>query len=295
MRILLTGAPGFVGSHILDWLLSETDADIVCILRPGPAPRRWQHILGRHDASRVSVVVHNLAQPVDEDTDARIGHVDAVVSLASSTDIAGSIRDPRSVFLPNVQLVANLAEWARHRELDAFVHVSSEEVYGPAPHRPHAEWDPIRPSTHYSASKAAQEAYLIASWRSHGLPLVILNAMNQLGPMQDPSKLVPAIIRKTLAGESVPLMVDFYESQSGSGQESLRQYMHPRVLASAILAVLGSTCTPACWRPRSSPSSTTPTGTSTRESSFRRGITSPGRRSASWVWRRWSPTRWAYH
>lgn len=237
-RVLLTGGSGFIGTHVLDWILSETEAHIVCVLRPGPAPGRWRHILHRHDASRVSVVVHDLGYPIGDDTDGQIGDVDTVISLASSTDIAGSIRDPRSVFLPNVQLVANLVEWARHRKLDAFVHVSSEEVYGPAPHHPHAEWDPIRPSTHYSASKAAQEAYLIASWRAHGLPLIILNAMNQLGPMQDPSKLVPAIIRKTLAGESVPLMVDFYESQSGSGQESLRQYMHPRVLASAILAVL---------------------------------------------------------
>src|SRR5690606_22583082 len=132
-----------------------------------------------------------------------------------------------------------LAGWAWHRLVDSCVQVSSGAGYGPAPQPPHAEWDPVRPSPPYSASKAAQEALLISLWRSHGLPLVILNSMNLIGPMQDPGKLVPTIIRKTLAGERVPLLVDYFEPQSGSGEESLRQYMHPRVLASAVLAVAG--------------------------------------------------------
>lgn len=238
MRILLTGADGFAGANVLDWLLSETDSEVICLLR-GDGQKRLPVILRKHLHSRVPIVRHNLAQPIPASVDEQIGPVDVVVSLASSTDIAGSIKNPSGVFLPNAALVANLAEWARRRDLDAFVHVSSEEVYGPASEgHPHSEWDPIRPSTHYSASKAAQEAYLIASWRSHGLPLVILNCMNMIGPMQDQSKLLPTILRNLIAGTPAPLLMDWYDPQSGNGQESLRQYMHPRVLASAILQVV---------------------------------------------------------
>jgi dTDP-glucose 4,6-dehydratase len=196
----------------------------------------------------IPLVRHDLTQPIPVAVSQQIGDVDAILNLASSTDIAGSIRDPRWVFHENTTMVANLAEWVQFHPVDVFVHVSTEEVYGPAPRTPHREWEPIRPSTHYSASKAAQEAYLTASWRSHGLPLMILNSMNLFGPMQDPTKLVPTIIRKTLAGERVPLMVDVDEPQSGMWWESLRQYMHPRVLASAAVAVAGDP--DRWWAPR---------------------------------------------
>jgi dTDP-glucose 4,6-dehydratase len=233
LTFLLTGADGFVGAHILDHLLTVTTAHVICMVRS--TPRRLPLILAGHDSSRVTIVQHDLLNPIPESL---IGHVDVVISAASSTDIAGSIADPRRVFLPNLAAIANLAEWARLRDLEAFVQISTEEVYGPAPDEPHQEWEPIRPSTHYSASKAAQESYLIASWRSHGLPLVILNSMNLIGPTQAPSKLIPTVLRKLLGSEPVPLVVDWYEPQSGSGEESLRQYMHPRVLASAILAAI---------------------------------------------------------
>jgi dTDP-glucose 4,6-dehydratase len=228
-RWLVTGADGLAGAHAIAWLLAQGD-EVVGMVRA--EPRRLPTL----DLD-IQLVRHDLTQPIPSAVSQAIGTVDVILNLASSTDITRSIRDPQWVFHENTTIVANLAEWVQFHPVDAFVQVSTEEVYGPAPHQPHLEWDPIRPSTHYSASKAAQEAYLTASWRTHGLPLVILNTMNLIGPMQDPAKLGPTIIRRTLAGEQVPLMVDYYEPQSGHGQESLRQYMHPRVLASAATAV----------------------------------------------------------
>lgn len=227
-RFLVTGADGFCGAHIIAHLI-EQGVEVVGMVRREPLRLP---VLG----VEVPLVYHDLAEPISPQVSAEIGPVDVVLSLASSTDIAGSISDPLRVFRENIDVVGNLAEWARHQPIEAFVQISSEEVYGPAPHHPHVEWEPIRPSTPYSASKAAQEALLISMWRSNGLPLVILNAMNMIGPMQPSTKLVPTILRKLLAGKTVPLIVDWYDSQSGCGEESLRQYMHPRVLADAILA-----------------------------------------------------------
>lgn len=235
-RFLVTGADGFVGVHVVDHLLAQGH-EVVCLLHGDG--RRLPSVLAKHLGGQVSVVRHDLTTPITPTVAALLGRIDVVVSAAASTDIAGSLTDPMRVFRQNVDIVGNLTEWARRQDdLEAFVQISSEEVYGPAPAAAHREWEPIRPSTHYSASKAAQEAYLIASWRAHGLPLLILNCMNMIGPMQEPAKLVPTILRKVLASEIVPLIVDYYEPQSGSGQESLRQYMHPRVLADAIVATL---------------------------------------------------------
>lgn len=239
MTYLLTGASGFVGAHILDYLLTHTTDDVVCIVRGNT--RRLLHVLPKHDANRVRLVCHDLTQPFTPEVDEAIGDVDVVISAASSTDIAGSLVDAWPVYGGNVTLVARLVEWARHRDLTAFVHVSSEEIYGPAPVGYHREWEsPLRPSTPYSASKVAQEALLIAGWRAWNVPLVLVNIMNQLGPMQEPGKLVPLTIRRLTRGESVVLVTGV------GGEQSTRQYMHPRVVASGILyavnaAVAGDT------------------------------------------------------
>lgn len=230
MRVLITGVGGLAGSHAAAYLVAQGH-DVVGMARTTP-DRLTQ--LGVD----IPIIRHDLTNPIPVSVSHAVGDIDAILNYASSTDISGSVVDPWPVFDNNIRVVANLTEWVRWHPVGAFVHISSEEVYGPAPDHPHVEWEPIRPSTHYSASKAAQEAYLIASWRSHGLPLILLNSMNLIGPMQDDSKLVPTIIRRTIAGEQVPLLMAWYEPQSGSGEESLRQFMHPRVLASAALHVV---------------------------------------------------------
>jgi dTDP-glucose 4,6-dehydratase len=105
-------------------------------------------------------------------------------------------------------------------------------VYGPAPgHIRHAEWSPILPSNPYSASKAAQEAIAISYWRTYDIPLVITNTMNIIGPMQDPEKYVPMVIRNVIDGETVT--IHGTDEQIGS-----RFYLHARNQADALVTLL---------------------------------------------------------
>ncbi len=116
--------------------------------------------------------------------------------------------------------------------LKSFIQISTDEVYGAADGEYcHREWDPIIPSNPYSASKACQEAIAISYWRTFGVPVVITNTMNNIGERQHPDKFLPMIIRKTLAGEAIPI-------HAVDGKIGSRFYLHARNHADAVLAII---------------------------------------------------------
>jgi len=88
-----------------------------------------------------------------------------------------------------------------------FLHMSTDEVFGPQDddQMPHDEWAPIKPSNPYSASKAAQEAIAYSYWRAYGVPLIITNTMNLIGPRQNPEKFVPKMIRAIRDGQPLTI------------------------------------------------------------------------------------------
>ena len=117
--------------------------------------------------------------------------------------------------------------------VDQGVHeISTDEVYGPTDGKTlHREWDPIVPSNAYSASKAAQEAIATSYWRSYGLPLIIVNLMNNFGEMQSPDKFPAIVQRKVRAGECVHI-------HATNGVVGSRFYIHSRNSADAFLFIL---------------------------------------------------------
>lgn len=235
-RVLLTGAAGFIGSHILRYLLEATDWDVVALVtfRHKGKSDRVNLSLEGHDSSRVKVLFHDLQGPISAQTNRDIGPIDYVLSVASDSHVDRSLVEPVEFMQRNVAIVTNLAEWARHRDIEALVHLSTDEVYGPARDgQQHREWaDPIKPSNAYSASKAAQEAYLFSCWRAFDLPLILMNLMNQIGETQDPEKFVPKVLKASLAGEEIHLHA------SPDGRVGTRMYMHPECLASAMVFLL---------------------------------------------------------
>ncbi len=239
MRVLLTGASGFLGANCLRYLLDETDWDIVCpasFSHRGVPERITMTVRAAcpvDEWRRVTVVTCDLATPIADTTAVLFGDVDCIINFASESHIPRSLANPVPFVQNNVNSMLHLLEYARTvPNLRAFVQISTDEVYGPSMAGGHAEWSPVLPSTPYSASKAAQEALGIAYWRSFGLPLVIVNTMNPVGPMQDPEKFVPMVIGRVLRGEAISIHA------GPDGEIGSRVYVNAADLASAIAHVL---------------------------------------------------------
>ena len=243
---LMTGSAGFIGGHVLKYILDTTDWDVVCLVtfRNKGKSDRLNVALEDHDPERVRILFHDLQGPISAQMDDAIGPIDYVFSIASDSHVDRSLIEPVQFMQRNVAIITNLAEWARHRDIEAFIHLSTDEVYGPArAGQAHREWvDPIKPSNAYSASKAAQEAYLFSCWRAFDLPLIVMNLMNQIGQTQDPEKFVPKVLSAVMNGEELQIHA------APDGTVGTRMYMHPRCLASALLFAIEACTT----RPRSS-------------------------------------------
>lgn len=224
-----------MGSHTLRHFLVTTDWDVVAtdsFRHKGKTDRIVVQTADLDCSSRLRVVTHDLAAPFSRQLIERIGPIDMVVSMASESHVDRSISDPVTFIRNNVDIVLNLLEYARVVKPKKFLHVSTDEVYGPAPagHN-HREWETHMPSNPYSASKAAQEDICFAYWRTYGVPVVITNTMNIIGELQDPEKFVPMVIRNCLEGRVTPIHAK--EDTPGS-----RYYLHARNQADALRFIL---------------------------------------------------------
>lgn len=242
MRILLTGAAGFVGSHVLAQLLHRTDADIVVpwtlrhrgntqrlaeALGQAPQPGGWNH--------RVTTVMHDLACPMPATMVQELGPVDCILNIASESHVDRAIADPAPFIRNNVELMLNVLDLARQLQPQLLLHMGTDEEYGPAyGDYKHREWDTVLPSNPYSASKAAQSAIATSYWRTYGVPVVLTRTMNLIGPGQDGEKFVPTIIRKVLDGETVQIHA------SPEGVPGSRHWIDARDFGDAWLHLLNT-------------------------------------------------------
>ncbi len=239
-RVLLTGAGGAIGVHVLAHIMHNTDWFIVCV-DSFKADHKGYHdrivtVCKDHPEwkGRMKIVVHDLNAPFTPRQIKEIGKIDYIINLASRSDVQNSIDDPLPFVRNNTELMLNMLEYARFNKPEVFLHFSTDEVYGSAPKDSggHKEWSPILPSNPYSASKACQEALAIAWWRSYGIPMIITNTMNNFGEMQAPSKFPAMIQQKIEKGEVIKVHA------THDGEIGTRYYIHSRNSADAIIYIL---------------------------------------------------------
>lgn len=236
---LITGMGGFAGSHILEHFLLNTDWNIIGIdsWRHKGTPERIEEVLKTNPEwrERVTVITHDLIAPIPERTQTRIGHLDYIINCASDSHVDRSIEDPAPFILNNVNVALNMLEFARKCKPKAFIQISTDEVYGPAPDGVnHPEWSAILPSNPYAGSKAAQEAIAVSYWRTYGVPVIITNTMNMFGEMQDSEKYLAKTIRCLARGETLTI-------HGKVGEIGSRYYLHSRNHADALLFLLRNT------------------------------------------------------
>lgn len=236
-RVLVSGIGGAIGVHVLAHIMHNTNWDVLGIdsfNHLGYFDRLDQVTKDHPDwTRRIEIMRHDLTAPLTSRQVRKIGRIGHIINLASLSDVQGSIDDPVPFIRNNTELMLTMLELAKQVKPKAFLHFSTDEVYGPtAVDTGHKEWDTILPSNPYSASKAAQEAIAIAYWRSYGVPLIITNTMNNFGEMQGATKYPAMIQSKVSKSETITVHA------AADGQIGTRYYLHSRNTADAVLFIL---------------------------------------------------------
>ncbi len=195
-RILVTGAGGFIGSHLVEALLSR-GARVSAMVRYNSSSSIGNlDFLDESSKKKLTVVSGNI-----EDSDfvfrAMEGQ-DIVFHLAALIAIPYSYVAPRSYIRTNVEGTLNVMEAARRLRIPRVVHTSTSEVYGTAKHVPIAEDHPLQGQSPYSASKIGADMVADSYYRSFETPVVTLRPFNTFGPRQSARAFIPTIISQAL-------------------------------------------------------------------------------------------------
>lgn len=240
--LLLSGIGGSIGCHFMAHIFHNTDWNIVGIdsFRHKGLTDRVNEVLSSHPdwRERLTIVTHDLVAPLSELTTKKLGKIDYVINMASFSDVFDSIQNPVPFIKNNVDLVINMLELARELKPEAFIQISTDEVYGAIETKETVgmkEWAPILPSNPYAASKAAQEAIAISYWRTYDVPLIITNTMNNWGELQSSSKFPVIVQKKIMNGEVVKIHGE------ADGTIGSRSYIHSRNFADAVIFILKNT------------------------------------------------------
>lgn len=240
-NVLVTGGAGFIAHHVIEYILDNTEWNIVCLDRidtAGNLNRLADILNNRSDKSRVKVIYHDLRAPINEFVSNMIGKIDIILHLAAASHVTRSIKYPVEFIESNVIGTVNLLEYARNdRNLDSierFVYFSTDEVFGPAVDNiSFHEYDRYNATNPYSASKAAAEEICVAYQNTYKLPIYITHTMNVYGERQAPEKYVPMCIKKLLAGEKLQIHYNSKLKRYGA-----RNYLHAKDVATALLHIL---------------------------------------------------------
>lgn len=229
MRVLITGAAGFIGSNLVHFLVKE---------RPG-----WQ--ITALDALTYAGNLKNLGQLIDDSIvhfeKADIADASAiqkifeqvkpelVMHLAAESHVDRSIESATEFVRTNVLGTQVLLNAARACKVQRFVHISTDEVYGSlGPTGEFTETTALEPTSPYAASKAASDLMVLAAHKTHALDVVITRCTNNYGPYQFPEKFIPLFISNALESKPMPLYGD------GS---NVRSWIHVDDHSRGLLAV----------------------------------------------------------
>jgi dTDP-glucose 4,6-dehydratase len=231
MRILVTGAAGFIGTNFVRAALRRSEVDRLVALDLLTYAGNYANLADLETEPRFRFVRLDVAE---RDAVASLvcdEGIDVIVHCAAETHVDRSIADTEPFVRTNVGGTLALLEAARDRSgFRRFLQVSTDEVYGSiVDGRASEDW-PTRPSSPYAASKAAADAFVQAYAATHGVPAVITRCSNNYGPWQFPEKLIPLFVTNALDGLPLPLY--------GDGM-NVRDWIHVEDHVAALWHVLG--------------------------------------------------------
>ena len=200
-KVLVTGAGGFIGSHLTERLV-ELGANTRAFVHYN-SMGTWGWLDYSPMKSQIEIVAGDIA---DRDSVWKaMQSVDIVFHLAALIGIPYSYHVPTSYVRTNIQGTLNVLQAALAANVECMVHTSTSEVYGTAQYVPIDEKHPLQGQSPYSATKIGADKLAEAFYCSFGLPVVTVRPFNTYGPRQSARAVIPTIITQCLVGESVRL------------------------------------------------------------------------------------------
>jgi len=202
--ILVTGGAGFIGSNFIRYFLGRYPRTRVINLDKLTYAGNLDNLKDLEADPRYEFIRADIR---DKDAVAGVmGRVQGVVHFAAETHVDRSIQDAGEFVLTDVHGTWVLLEALRRApQVEFFLHVSTDEVYGSRDKGFFSEADPLNPSSPYSASKAGADRMVYAYWVTYGLPVFIVRPSNNFGPYQYPEKFIPLFVTNALEGRDLPL------------------------------------------------------------------------------------------
>ena len=209
MTILVTGGAGFIGSNFVYYLLEHHPEDRVVCLDKLTYAGSMEALDGAMQSDRFRFVKGDIADEAAVDQLFAQEKPEIVVNFAAESHVDRSVKDPGIFLKTNIIGTHVLLEACRKYGIRRFHQVSTDEVYGDLPlDRPDlffTEETSLHTSSPYSASKASADLLVLAYARTFGTPVSITRCSNNYGPYQFPEKLIPLMISRALADESLPV------------------------------------------------------------------------------------------
>lgn len=242
-KCIITGGCGFIGHHVVEHFVKNTNYDICVIDKLSYASKGYDRLRNTGVFHLIQTFCFDLANPFPPGLyyELESENVEVILHIAAETHVDNSIVTPVPFVTNNIESTLNLLEYSRRLpNLKNFIYFSTDEVYGSAVEgEAFKEGDPHKPSNPYSASKSAAEMLCQSYYNTYGLPLIVMNVMNAFGERQHPEKFIPLCINKITAGELITIHA-YPGGEDGARRAGSRWYIHARNIAASVLFVLGN-------------------------------------------------------
>lgn len=224
--ILVTGGAGFIGSHFVKKAYPVFKEEILVVDKLTYASC-FDHISNLP----VEFCKRDISDKRDMDFVFRTfgNKISMIINFAAESHVDRSITNVDPFIMSNVMGTVNLLNYARTYDINKFIQISTDEVFGQVYDSPFTEKSAINPRNPYAASKAAAEMFILSYKNTHKFPSIIINSSNNFGPFQFPEKLIPVAINKLLRDEQVPIY--------GSGMQ-IRDWIFVEDNVDAIIKII---------------------------------------------------------
>jgi len=196
-RILITGADGFIGSHLTEMLM-QSQASAIKAMSVYNSFNDWGWLESIPSLNQIEVISGDIRDP--HFCNEVVKNVDVIFHLAALIAIPYSYIAPGSYIETNVVGTLNICQAAKLHNVERIIITSTSEVYGTALYVPIDEKHPLQPQSPYSASKIGADAMAMSYYNAFGLPVIIVRPFNTYGPRQSARAVIPSIIMQLAKG-----------------------------------------------------------------------------------------------